>query len=226
MPTVLATDMTLAQLRDRFGLGRSPAPNFFSEDFSTDREIIVREITVREITVREITAAERTILDRVQQNYLSQLEFQTLNEETVKMPWVSDSLVSPLLDIAGVYRYPFAIDSEVSVEIQESDENGVVLKGRIDTLILRDQLWILVVESKHTRFSVQAAVPQALSYLLAKPQPEQAGYALITNGGEFLFLKLVNSGIPTYGFSETFSLLNVGNDLYKVLAILKQITVL
>jgi len=203
MPTLIATDATLAQLRDRFGIVRSTNANFFSEGFASQLDI---------------TEAEQAVLDRVQQNYLSQLETQSLSEETVKMV-----VVSPLLDLAGFYRYPFMIDSEVSVEIQELDENGVVLTGRIDTLIVRHQLWILVVESKRSRFSVQTAIPQALSYLLAKPQPQQAGYALITNGGEFLFIKLLSQETATYDFSETFSLLNHGNDLYEVLRISKQI---
>jgi hypothetical protein len=102
----------------------------------------------------------------------------------------------------------------------------VVLTGRIDTLIARGSLWILAVESKRPRFSVQAAVPQALAYLLGKPQVEQPGYALITNGEEFLFIKLlgqVGQKTPIYDFSDTFSLLNRGNDLSKVLAVLKQI---
>ncbi|GAP95905.1 type I restriction endonuclease [Leptolyngbya sp. NIES-2104] len=203
MTTLIANEVTLAQLRDRFNIVRSTDSTFFSADFASNPDV---------------TEAEKRILDRVQQNYLSQLEVRGLNEETVKMV-----VVSPLLDHAGFYRFPFTIDSEVSIEIQEIDQ-GAVLTERIDTLVVRNQLWILVVESKRTRFSVQAAIPQALSYLLAKPQPEKPGYALMTNGGEFLFVKLVNWETPTYGFSKTFSLLNSGNDLYQVLAILKQIT--
>jgi predicted type IV restriction endonuclease len=203
MPTLIAKEVTLAELRDRFGIVRSANPDFFSE-------WLVPEAA--------IATAEKTALDRVQQNYLSQLEAQSLNEETVKMV-----VVSPLLDIAGFYRYPFTIDSEVGIELQETDESGIVLTGRIDTLIVRHQVWILVVESKRSRFSVQTAVPQALSYLLAKPQTELPGYALITNGGEFLFIKLLGPTAPEYDFSDTFSLLNRGNDLAKVLAILKQI---
>lgn len=201
MPILIATEVTLAKLHDRFGIVRSSDVHFFSRGFTPQSDI---------------TEAEQAILDRVQQNYLSQLEAQFLSEETVKMV-----VVSPLLDIAGFYRYPFTIDSEVSIEIQESNRDDILLTGRIDTLIVREHLWILVVESKRSRFSVQAAIPQALSYLLAKPQIHQPGYALITNGGEFLFVKLENS---TYSFSETFSLLNAGNDLYEVLRILKQIS--
>jgi predicted type IV restriction endonuclease len=204
MPTLIATEVTLTQLRERFGLVRSPDLNFFGAELGP---------------LSETTAAEQTMLDRVQQNYLSQFEAQSLNEETVKMV-----VVSPLLDLAGFYRSPFTIDSEVSVALEEIDESGVALTGRIDTLIIRNQLWVLVVESKRARFSVQAAIPQALAYLLARPGG-RSGYALLTNGGEFLLVRLAEVGVPTYGFSETFSLWNQGNDLNRVLGVLRQITV-
>jgi hypothetical protein len=204
MPT-LVPEVSLADLRDRFGLVRSADPDFFGAEFGAQPEV---------------TAVERAMLDRVQQNYLSQLEVQSLNEETVKMV-----VVSPLLDLAGFYRSPFTIDSEVSVEIAETDDAGVALTGRIDTLIVRDRLWVLVVESKRSRFSVQAAIPQGLAYLLGRPGEGKSGYGLLTNGGEFLLVR-VGGEVPTYGFSETFSLLNQGNDLGRVLGVLKQITAL
>jgi hypothetical protein len=204
MAVLTAHEVTLAELRDRFGIARSTDPQFFSEWIAPQ-------------TV--LTVAEVAAIDRIQQNYLSQLEVQSLNEETVKMV-----VVSPLLDVAGFYRSPYTIDSEVSVELQEIDESGASLIGRIDTLILRQaQVWILVVESKRTRFSVQAAIPQAIAYLLAKPEAEKPGFALLTNGGEFLFIKLQGKTCPTYDFSATFSLLNRGNDLSQVLGMLKQI---
>jgi hypothetical protein len=201
--TLIATEITLKDLRDRFNLSR--APGFFTE-WAIDTNSL------------DLTPTEIQALDRVQQNYLSQLEAQLMNEETVKMV-----VVSPLLDAAGFYRAPFQIDSEVSIEISAIDENDISVTGRIDTLIIRQRLWILVIESKRSRFSVQSAIPQALAYLLAKPQPEKPGFALLTNGGEFLLIKLQQQENPTYDFSSTFSLLNPGNDLYKVLSILKQI---
>jgi len=203
---LIATELTLGDLRDRFDLTRIQEQGFFTEwSFDTDPQF-------------GLTQAEQQALDRVQQNYLSQLEAQLMNEETVKMV-----VVSPLLDAAGFYRAPFQIDSEVSVEIPAIDESGAFVTGRIDTLIVRQRLWILVIESKRTRFSVQSAIPQALAYLLAKPQLEKPGFALLTNGGEFLLIKLQKQKTPVYDFSSTFSLLNHGNDLYKILSILKKI---
>ena len=203
MPTLIATELTLAQLRDRFGITQCSEATFFAESFAP---------------YPELAEVEPTALDRVQQNYLSQFEVQSRTEETVKMV-----VVSPLLDIAGLYRYPFTIDPEVSIEIQDTDENGVAVAGRIDTLIVKNQLWILVVESKRSRFSVQTAVPQALAALLTKPQITQPAYALVTNGGEFLFMKLLGQESPSYDSSNTFSLLNRGNDLFNVLGVLNRI---
>jgi hypothetical protein len=97
MPTLIAKQVTLAELRDRFGIARSSDPNFFTE---------------WQVAEPVISVVEQTAVDRVQANYLSQLEVQSINEETVKMV-----VVSPLLDIAGFYRYPFTIDSEVGIEI-------------------------------------------------------------------------------------------------------------
>jgi hypothetical protein len=199
--TLAATEVTLGDLRDRFGLKRTADAVFFPE---------------WDISASALTEIEKQALDRVQKNYLSQLEAQSMNEETVKMV-----VVAPLLDIAGFYRLPFTIDSEVAVEVTATDESGVRLTGRIDTLIVQKQIWILVVESKRTRFSVQTAIPQALAYLLARPQQNHSAFALITNGGEFLFIKLHGQDPPLYEFSSTFSLLNRGNDLYKVLSIVK-----
>jgi len=46
---------------------------------------------------------------------------------------------------------------------------------------------------------------------------------LITNGKNFLFVKLVRQPEPYYAMSRLFSLLNPGKELYKVLGILKRL---
>jgi hypothetical protein len=48
-------------------------------------------------------------------------------------------------------------------------------------------------------------------------------FGLITNGGSFVFLKLVVNGTPQYSMSRVFDLVNPGNDLYSVLGVLKKI---
>jgi hypothetical protein len=64
---------------------------------------------------------------------------------------------------------------------------------------------------------------QILSYMLSDPVPEKPCFGLITNGGSYVFLKLLPGDSPCYGVSKVFDLLNPGNDLYGVLNVLKNI---
>jgi hypothetical protein len=89
--------------------------------------------------------------------------------------------------------------------------------------VLKHQFWLLVIESKSTVFSLYTAILQALAYMLSTPYPENPVFELVTNGSEFMFLKLLKQDIPQYALSEQFTLLKRENELYKVLDILKNI---
>ncbi len=84
-------------------------------------------------------------------------------------------------------------------------------------------MWILVIESKRSRFSLEVGLPQALAYMLSNPNSEKPSFGLVTNGSNFTFLKLTKQGTPQYALSDEFSLLNRRNDLYTVLSILKRL---
>lgn len=99
---------------------------------------------------------------------------------------------------------------------------GVVIRGKIDVLVLQDQFWIIVIESKRAKFSLEPRIPQALAYMLANPNPEKPLFGLVTNGSNFIFLKLVKQEVPYYALSDEFTLRR-GNDLYSVLGILKRL---
>ena len=135
---------------------------------------------------------------------------------------INHLVISPLLTLAGLYDDPFFVTTGAEVELLLEDRNEI-LKVRIDTLIIQQQLWVLVVESKSTiAFSV--ALPQALAYLIANPNPERPVYGLITNGDEFQFIKLLIQPNPQYDLSNIFSLLLPHrNQLYDIMRILKQI---
>jgi predicted type IV restriction endonuclease len=197
-----ASEISLSELKQQFQLTRSTDANFFLE---------------WQQGLPNLSQMEEAMLDRVQQNYLDQLEQRFLIEETVKMV-----VVAPLLDLAGFYRLPFQIESEVPVVVEVPGEADAFIQGRIDTLIVQGQLWVLVVESKRTQLSVQTAVPQALAYMLSR-EAQRTHYGLVTNGGEFVFLKLCRQAQPTYALSNSFSVLNLGNELYPVLQVLKAI---
>jgi hypothetical protein len=200
-------DITLAELEERFSLHRSPTPDFFNE---------AKE------PLPDLSELETAALNRVKQNFLDQLRSRLLIEETVKLV-----VVSPLLDLAGFYRAPYQVESEVPIQLAIPDEKEGLIQGRIDTLIVRHaasqiprgSLWIVLVESKRTQISVHAGVPQALTYLLSRSDGDRPGYGLVTNGSEFLFLKQVGT---LYATSNLLSIVNDGNDLMRVLQLLRR----
>jgi len=78
-----------------------------------------------------------------------------MSEEAVKIV-----VLSPLLDLAGFYQPPFEIETETPIRISAEDD-GVIVKGNIDVLVVQKQFWILVIESKSTKFDVMTALLQA-----------------------------------------------------------------
>ncbi|MEB3293563.1 MAG: restriction endonuclease subunit R [Synechococcales bacterium] len=200
MPQLLnATEVTLADLQERFSLTRSSDPLFFSE---------VKE------PLPPLSSPETQAIDRIQHNFLDQLQTRLLIEETVKLV-----VIAPLLDLAGFYRMPYPIESEVPIQLAIPDGSEEIIQGRIDTLGVQRSLWIVLVESKRTQISFHTGIPQALAYLLSRPSLQHPGYGLVTNGSEFIFLKQVGD---RYATSNLFSLLNEGNELDRVLPLLRR----
>ena len=82
----------------------------------------------------------------------------------------------------------------------------------------------MVIESKKTEFSTEAGRGKIIPYMLANPHPNRPNYGMISTGGSFMFVKLVNGETPQYALSKMFITLNPGNELYDVLRILKRLT--
>ena len=131
-------------------------------------------------------------------------------------------VLSPLLDIAGFYEPPFRVDGETNIAISAEDE-GEIIQGSIDVVVIQGQLWVTTIEAKNSEFSVTKAIPQTLAHMLAAPDVEKPTFGVVLNGSEFLFFKLVRGETPQYATSDLFSLLNRGNDLYHVLSVLKRL---
>ncbi len=195
-----ARDVTLADLEAKFALQRSTDVSFFAE---------------LQAILPELAEIEIVALNRVKQNFLDQLQERLLIEETVKLV-----VVSPLLDLAGFYRIPYRIESEVPIQLSIPDTDAGLIHGRIDTLVIRQSLWVVLVEAKRTQLSVHVGIPQALTYLLSRPQLHRPGYGLVTNGSEFLFIKQVGN---IYATSNLMSMMNFGNDLDRVLQLLRHL---
>jgi hypothetical protein len=206
MVAIAVTDAfkSLNDVESAFGLVRSHDPQFFSEWHPP---------------LPDLTVEEQINLDRVKASYLYSSNNGALTESTVNL-----LVTSPLLYLAGFCDPPFQIRGEVAVNVTAT-ENGQTYTGRIDALVLQQQFWLLLVESKQTKFSFSIALPQALAYLMSNPNPAQSTYGLVTNGDGFLFLKVAVTPTPTYALSDDFSMFTQSrNELYDVLQILKRLS--
>ena len=201
--TLQAKNVTLEELQTLFGLQFVQEDDFFRE---------------WQDELPEISDFQKQQLNQIKAGYFNLLEYPPLLEKTISL-----SIVSPLLFTGEFYLQPFYIKPEKSVEISEEDE-GVIIKGSLDTLVLKDKLWLMVVESKRASFSIEAGLAQILDYLLGNPNPEKPSYGMIATGGSFIFVKLVNGETPRYGTSKGYLTRNPGNELYDVLRILKRLT--
>jgi predicted type IV restriction endonuclease len=200
-----ASSLTLSNLRQTFGLSLNSSDRFFEEWLNN---------------VPPLSQAELQGLDRLSRNYIYLSQEEPPLEEVVKLV-----VISPLLDLAGFYQFPFLVKAEFSTNIEVADEaNAIAIQGRIDILVIQDSFWILVIESKPARLDVTAGIPQALTYLLSAPNLQSSCYGMVTNGREVLFLKCDRQqGQPQYTRSNTYRLLENTTERIQILQGLKQI---
>lgn len=199
---IQAQNINFAYLEEKFQLHKSAREEFFPEWLQN---------------LPEVNDLEKQFLDRVKANFLHLIMQPPFLENAVKMV-----VLSPLLDLAGFYNNPFYLATEKSIELAVKD-NDEIVRGRIDVLVVQQQLWLLVVESKKASFSLLEAIPQALIYMLNNPNKEKPVFGLVTNGEDFQFLKLQNQERPVYALSDKFTLFRRRNELYQVLSILKKL---
>jgi hypothetical protein len=178
-----AKNLTLAILREKFGVHRAS-----------------QLLTISESELPGLSAAEIQALERIQNHYLNLSEYGQASEETVKLV-----IVSRLLDLAGFYDAPYCLETETSIELETMDEE-IIVRGAIDILVIQQQLWILMIESKRLGFDVMVALPQALAHMLDAPNHEKPLFGLLTNGREFIFVQLTRQPQPEYSLSQPFSL--------------------
>ena len=197
--TIQASNIRLRDLIEEFGLERNDDEKFFRE---------------WQDHLPELTELEKQALDEVKADYLHLSEYPML-EPVVKLV-----VLSPLLRLAGFYRAPFYLTGEQEVRIVSEDE-GTIVTGRLDLLVFTPEFWILVIESKKAQYSLEAGIPQALAYMLGHRNAEKPALGFVTNGIDFVFLKLIKEDKPKYAVSYPFALRR-GDDVYTVLKVLKR----
>jgi hypothetical protein len=197
--TIQAKNIELRDLIEKFGLQRNNDPQFFRE---------------WQDNLPELTDLEKQALDEVKDDYIHLSEYRIL-EPVVKLV-----VLSPLLRMAGFYRAPFYLTGEKEVRI-ESDDEGTIITGRLDLLVFTPEFWVLVIEAKKAQLSLEAGIPQALAYMLGSPNSEKPIFGFVTNGIDFIFLKLTQQETPKYATSYSFTLRSE-DGLYTVLKVLKR----
>jgi hypothetical protein len=179
----------------------------------------------------KLTPYEQETLDQIRDRVRYQRKAGAIAEGGVNAIFVS-----PLLSLAGFYDPPFrlrseqflTISTEVLVDEDNPDSEVQILRGRVDFLVLQDQFWQAVIESKETSFDIEMGIPQLLTYMMGAPAHQTTLYGMVTNGNHSIFVKLqrLHENTPEaklYEFSDVFSLLPRQNKLYDVLKILKKI---
>ncbi len=208
-----ATTLSLSDLREKFQVTRDRTDPFFEQWL---------------LAADPLSSFEQQCLDRLKRNYENIIETNPL-EEVVKLV-----VAAPLLDLAGFYQPPFSIRAEVATQLVVPDDSNQIFTGRIDVLVVKQRLWVLVIESKQSRLDVIAGIPQALTYLLSRPaeaQPAELAdrFGMVTNGREVVFLKL-QPALPTappaplqYVQSRIYQVIEDLTDLHQILQGLKVI---
>jgi hypothetical protein len=197
MPTVQINQLELEDVIEQFNLARTQDPAFFSE---------------WQGELPDIEERAQQDLTQIKANY-DYLSYRSLDEGPVKLV-----VLGRLLALAGFYEPPFRLVTEKTVQISEADGDQVY-RGMIDILALHQKIWVLLVEAKHNRFSLEPALPQALAYMSGSPNAEYPTFGLVTNGQNFLFLKVLGK---VYGTSKEFAMRNPG-DLTEVLQVMRQL---
>jgi hypothetical protein len=194
--TLQAKEITLTHLEEDFGLVQAPTGKLFAE-----------------VVLPDLSAIDRAILTEVR------AEFRHLSTQEVLEPIVKMVVLSPLLRIAGFFLPPFRITAEKKVELITEDE-GLLVRGLIDLLVFEGRIWVVTIEAKRAEYSLKAALPQVLTYMLASPSTQTSVAGLVTNGSEFRFVQLTKGETPSYLLSDLLAI-DRGDDLDRVAQILK-----
>jgi hypothetical protein len=165
-----------------------------------------------------INETEKIALELLKTRYNYHRSASPLLEGTINLV-----VVSPLLEIAGFLEPPFRIKSPESIELIIEEPDRTVIKGLIDVLVVKENFWLLVIESKRTSISITSALPQILAYMMANSNEEQVTFGMVTNGDNFVFLKLSRLERFEYDVSREFSLFPRRHELFDVLRILKKL---
>lgn len=194
----------LNEAHSKFNLSPTSDVQFFTEWFED---------------LPDISDLEKESLHRLKNRYIYYAADGEITEGTIDR-----IMVSPLLDLIGLFDLPFKIRGEKFVKV-EIDNGDTVLEGFIDALVVQNKFWVVVIEEKRFNVNVLQAIPQTLAYMMANSNSEMPVFGMVTNGDDYLFIKL-NQSVSQYAISDKFTAISrdENNNLFRVLQIIKKIT--
>jgi hypothetical protein len=205
--TLAALTLSHADVEEKLNLIEVPTEGFFSE---------------LDNPFPELDELTEHWLDKIQTDFLSLMK-HSLKEEVVKV-----MVLSHLLSAANLSSLPFYPNTEEPVEIElpddpTSDEAATIIRGRIDFLVMHQHLWAIVVESKRSQLNVRMGIAQALVHMMASPNDDRPTYALVLNGTDCMFIKLVKGNPNQYALSTLFSMERSGHKIHHAVQILRKL---
>jgi hypothetical protein len=204
LETITTPKITLKELEKKFELKLVTDPDFFTE---------YRE------NLPAITELQKQLLDKLKTGYLRWVEHQNFPEKSL-----TKAVIAPLLFIGGFYNSPCDYKKEKKTDFLTKND-GKMVDNNIDTLVLKNKVWVTAIECQETSFCLETGLPGILASMLANGDLKQPNFGMITTGASFIFLKLVHGKSSKYALFTEFSLANSDNDLYQVLSILKALSI-
>ncbi len=193
---------SLNEVDRTFHLTRSNEATFFTEWFEP---------------LPALTESDTEKLNFLKERYVYYAADNSISEGTLNF-----IIVAPLLEMVHLCDPPFKIKAEQAVKIELEDKE-MILQGFIDALVVQNQFWVVVIEAKRYGFNASLAIPQTLAYMMANPQRQKPVFGIVTNGEDYLFVKL-NQEAKSYDFSDKLTLSKrMNEDFYQVLQVMKQI---
>ena len=110
-----------------------------------------------ETDLPEISEYERVSLDKIRSGYSNLVNHPSFFEKSVQI-----SILGPILFLADCLLPPFKIHVEKSIEISDELEDGVVIRGQLNIVSIKNGFWVMAIESTRPTYSIEAGLPQLI----------------------------------------------------------------
>jgi len=198
-------NLSLEDLRDRYGLERVSANPFFSE---------WRE------NLPEISDMDKLLLARIRQSY-----FNLMDHVPCMGRPIQTIVVAPLLFLGNFFTSPFKVQEEAAQAIEVEDD-GILFKGQLVTFSITSKFKLMLVESEDLALPMNAGLSPMLSFMLHHLQGTQPLYGVVVAASNFIFLKMQRQAPEEgdsihFALSEAFSIWGADEEFYRVFQIVK-----